>query len=104
MRNAIGETERRRKIQEEYNEENGITPTTIVKSIESTLVTAYEADYFKIPLNLDAFDEYSPKQIKETIGQLEQEMRQAARDMKFEHAAEIRDRLKYLRERELQVR
>jgi len=104
MNRAIEETQRRRKIQEEYNEENGITPTTIVKSIESTLVTAYEADYFKIPLNLDAFEEYSPKQLKETIAGLENEMRQAARDMKFEQAAEIRDRLKYLRDRELQVR
>jgi excinuclease ABC subunit B len=104
MRRAIEETERRRKIQEVYNEENGITPTTIVKSIESTLVTAYEADYFKIPLNLDAFEEYSPKQLKETIAGLEQEMRQAARDMKFEHAAELRDKLKYLRDRELVLR
>ncbi|MEP6903914.1 MAG: UvrB/UvrC motif-containing protein, partial [Actinomycetota bacterium] len=104
MKLAIDETERRRKVQEKYNKENGITPTTIVKSIESTLVTAYEADYFKVPLNLDAFDEYSPKQLKETILQLENDMRQAARDMKFEQAAEIRDRLKYLRDRELQVR
>lgn len=104
MEKAIGETERRRKIQEVYNEENGITPTTIVKSIESTLVTAYEADYFKIPLNLDAYEEYSPKQLKETIAGLEQEMRQAARDMKFEHAAELRDKLKYLRDRELVLR
>src|SRR5215213_3018827 len=103
MRKAISETERRRKIQEEYNEENGITPTTIVKSIESTLVTAYEADYFKVPLNLDDFEEYSPKQLKETIAGLESEMRQAARDMKFEHAAELRDRLKYLRDRQMQL-
>lgn len=103
MRKAIDETERRRKIQEKYNEENGITPTTIVKSIESTLVTAYEADYFKVPLNLDDFEEYSPKQLKETILSLENKMRQAAKDMKFEQAAEIRDRLKYLRDREMQL-
>ena len=101
MKLAIDETERRRKVQEQYNEENGITPTTIVKSIDATLVTAYEADYFKVPLNLDAFEEYSPKQLKETIAQLEQDMRQAARDMKFEQAAEIRDRLKYLRDRQM---
>ena len=101
MRRAIEETERRRKIQEEYNAEHGITPTTIVKSIDATLVTAYEADYFKIPLNLDAFEEYSPKQIRETINQLEQDMRQAAREMKFEQAAEIRDRLKYLQDRQM---
>jgi len=104
MRNAIGETERRREIQEQYNTEHGITPTTIVKSIDATLVTAYEADYFKVPLDLDAFEEYSPKQLKETIQQLEADMRNAAKEMKFEQAAEIRDRLKYLRERELAVR
>ncbi len=99
---AISETERRRKIQEDYNAEHGITPTTIIKSIDATLVTAYEADYFKVPLDLDAFEEYSPKQLKETISQLEADMRNAAKEMKFEQAAEIRDRLKYLREREIQ--
>ncbi len=102
MRNAIDETERRRAIQEEYNAENGITPTTIVKPVEATLVTAYEADYFKVPLDLEKFEEYSPKQLKETIHQLEADMRNAAKEMKFEQAAEIRDKLKYLRERELQ--
>ncbi|MEO6051320.1 MAG: excinuclease ABC subunit UvrB [Pyrinomonadaceae bacterium] len=104
MEYAISETERRRKIQEEYNTEHGITPTTIIKSIDALLVTAYEADYFKIPLDLDSFEEYSPKQLKETITQLEADMRHAAKEMKFEQAAEIRDRMKYLRERELAVR
>jgi excinuclease ABC subunit B len=104
MEYAISETTRRRKIQEEYNTEHGITPTTIIKSIDATLVTAYEADYFKIPLDLDAFEEYSPKQLKETIHQLEADMRHAAKEMKFERAAELRDRLKYLRERELEYR
>ncbi|MDQ3132503.1 MAG: excinuclease ABC subunit UvrB [Acidobacteriota bacterium] len=102
MKYAIDETARRRKIQEEYNVEHNITPTTIVKSIDATLVTAYEADYFKIPLDLDAFDEYSPKQLKETISQIEADMRQAAKNMKFEQAAELRDRLKYLRERQIE--
>ncbi len=103
MKYAIDETRRRRAVQEEYNEANGIVPTTIIKSIESTLVTAYEADYFKVPLNLEDFEEYSPKQLKETLDQLEREMREAARDMKFEHAAEIRDRIKYLREKQLEL-
>lgn len=103
MKVAIDETIRRRKVQEEYNAEHGITPTTIIKSIEATLVTAYEADYFKIPLELGSYDEYSPKQLKETISNLELDMRQAARDMKFEHAAEIRDKINYLRERQLQL-
>jgi len=104
MKHAIDETNRRRAIQEQYNTEHGITPTTIIKAIEATLVTAYEADYFKIPLDLDAFEAYSPKQLKETIQQLEADMRHAAKEMKFEQAAEIRDKLKYLRERELAVR
>ena len=103
MKKAIDETERRRTIQREYNEKHGITPTTIIKSIDATLVTAYEADYFKIPLELDAYDDYTPAKIKETIVQLEGEMRQAAKDMKFEQAAEVRDRIKYLKERSLTV-
>ena len=102
MEYAISETARRRAIQEQYNIDNGITPKTIVKPVEATLVTAYEADYFKVPLEMERFEEYSPKQLKETIMQLEADMRHAAKEMKFEQAAEIRDKLKYLRERELQ--
>ena len=102
MRHAIDETMRRRAIQEKYNEEHGITPRTIVKPIEATLVAAYEADYFKVPVDMDRFEEFSPKQLKEKIHQLEIEMRHAAKEMRFEHAAELRDKLKYLRERELQ--
>ncbi len=101
---AISETLRRREIQEAYNAEHGITPTTIIKSIDATLVTAYEADYFKVPLEIESIEEYSPKQLKETIQQLENDMRFAAKEMKFERAAEIRDRLKYLKERDLEYR
>jgi len=104
MRTAIDETQRRRHLQEEYNAEHGITPRTIVKSIDATLVTAYEADYFKVSIEIDKFEEYSPKQLKDTIAKLEAEMRNAAKEMKFEQAAEIRDRMKYLRERELEYR
>ena len=104
MRNAINETQRRRQIQQEYNAANGIEPQSIVKAIDATLVTAYEADYFKVPLELEMIEEYSPKRLKETIEQLEIDMRKAAKDMKFEQAAEIRDKLRYLRERELEYR
>ena len=103
MEKAISETQRRRQIQEAYNTKHGITPTTIVKAIDATLVTAYEADYFKIPLELDAYEEYSPKQIKETIANLELEMRHAAKEMKFEAAAAVRDKIRYLQERQLQL-
>jgi excinuclease ABC subunit B len=103
MKRAIGETRRRRALQEEFNRENGITPQTIVKPVEATLVTAYEADYFKVPLDLEAIEEYSKGNLDKTIERLEHEMREAARKFEFERAAELRDRVKYLRERELQV-
>jgi excinuclease ABC subunit B len=103
MRRAIDETDRRRAIQEAYNREHDITPQTIIKPVEATLVTAYEADYFKVPLNLDAFDDYTSENIKATIQRLEAEMREAAKRFEFERAAELRDRVKYLRERELQM-
>jgi excinuclease ABC subunit B len=103
MKRAVGETERRRAIQEEYNAEHGITPTTIIKSIESTLVTAYEADYFKVPLELDSMDDYTAANIEATIARLEHEMRAAAKALNFERAAELRDRVKYLRARELSM-
>ncbi len=101
MRFAIGETERRRAKQLIHNEAHGITPQSIIKSIDATLVTAYEADYFKVPTNLEAFDEYSPDKLRETIGQLEFDMRAAAKKYEFEKAAELRDKLKYLKERQL---
>jgi excinuclease ABC subunit B len=103
MRRAMDETSRRRTIQEAYNEENGITPRTIVKPIEATLVTAYEADYFKVPINLDELEDYTRANIGETIRRLEGEMRESAKRMEFERAAELRDRVKYLREREMQL-
>ncbi|MBS1812617.1 MAG: excinuclease ABC subunit UvrB, partial [Acidobacteria bacterium] len=103
MRRAIGETNRRRAKQMEYNEQHGITPQSIVKPIEATLVTAYEADYFKVPTNLELFDEYSPERLRETIGQLEFEMREAAKKFEFERAAEMRDKIKYLRDRQLEL-
>jgi excinuclease ABC subunit B len=103
MKYAIDETKRRRALQEVYNRENGITPRTIIKPIEATLVTAAEADYFKIPLELEDIEGYSAQQIGETITRLEFEMREHAKKFEFEKAAELRDRIKYLRERELAV-
>ncbi len=103
MKRALDETRRRRAIQEGYNLEHGIIPMTIVKSIESTLITASEADYFKVPLELDEMEEYTAANIDATIARLEAEMRGAAKRFEFEKAAELRDRIKYLRERELQL-
>jgi excinuclease ABC subunit B len=103
MRKAIDETNRRRNKQMDFNKENGITPQSIIKPIEATLVTAYEADYFKIPVNLEDFEEYSPEKLSETISNLEQEMRSAVKKLEFEKAAALRDKIKYLREREIEV-
>ncbi len=103
MKRALDETSRRRAIQEVYNRENGITPQTIVKPIEATLITASEADYFKVPAEIDEIEDYSPERIEATITRLEVEMRAAAKRFEFERAAELRDRIKVLRERELQV-
>ena len=103
MKRAIDETNRRRQRQQEYNEEHGITPQSIVKPIEATLVTAYEADYFKVSVNLETFDEYSAEKLAETVVRLEGEMREAARRYEFERAAELRDKIKYLKGRQLEV-
>jgi excinuclease ABC subunit B len=103
MKRAMDETRRRRAIQEVYNREQGITPQTIVKPIESTLITASEADYFKAPTEWEEIEDYSPANIEATISRLETEMRGAAKRFEFERAAELRDRIKVLRERELQL-
>jgi excinuclease ABC subunit B len=103
MKRAIEETQRRRAIQEAFNRENGITPQTIVKPIEATLITASEADYFKVPSEVEDIEDYSPANLEATITRLGVEMRAAAKRFEFEKAAELRDRIKVLRERELQV-
>jgi excinuclease ABC subunit B len=104
MRRAIGETQRRREKQAAYNQEHGITPQTIIKAIDSTLISIVEADYFKVPLKLEEIEEYSPENLAKTIAQLEAGMRAAAAKFEFERAAELRDKLKYLRSRQIEMR
>ncbi|HLJ16510.1 MAG TPA: excinuclease ABC subunit UvrB [Bryobacteraceae bacterium] len=102
MRRAIGETDRRRKIQAEYNEANRITPQSIVKPIDMSLVAVAEADYVTIPLEADDdAGEMTPEQREHYLAELEESMREAAKKFEFERAAQIRDRLKALRSREL---
>ncbi|HEX5889939.1 MAG TPA: excinuclease ABC subunit UvrB [Pyrinomonadaceae bacterium] len=103
MKRAMDETSRRREIQGAFNREHGITPRTIIKPIEATLITASEADYFKAPIEVDQIEDYSLENLEATITRLEVEMRAAAKRFEFEKAAELRDRLKVLRERELQL-
>jgi excinuclease ABC subunit B len=102
MRRAIGETERRRAIQTDYNEANHITPQSIVKPIDMSLVAVAEADYVTVPLEPDDnAGEMTPDQRVRYLVELEERMREAARKFEFEKAAQIRDRLKELRSREL---
>jgi excinuclease ABC subunit B len=101
MRRAIEETERRRRKQAEYNRQHGITPQSIIKPIDSTLVSIIEADYFRAPRDLEDYEGYRPDELEQTIRQLEIQMREAASKYEFERAAQLRDRIKYLRGREL---
>jgi excinuclease ABC subunit B len=103
MERALAETRRRREVQSHYNAEHGITPRSIVKAIEATLVTASEADYFREAFDVESIEEYAPDRIAETIERLEREMRAAAAALQFERAAEIRDKVKALRDRQLSL-
>src|SRR5580704_10863584 len=98
MKLAIGETGRRRRAQEEYNERNGITPQSIIKPIDMSLVAIAEADYVTVPLESDEeVEEMTVAQRDRFLGELEERMREAARKFEFEKAAQIRDKIKALR-------
>ena len=103
MKRAIGETDRRRKIQEDYNEQNGITPETIIKPIDGNLIAIIEADYHTVSLEEEPneVDSISPEQREQLIGELETRMREAAKHFEFEKAAQLRDRVKVIRSRSL---
>jgi excinuclease ABC subunit B len=100
MRRAIDETERRRRIQLEYNRQHGITPETIVKPIDMTLAMIAEADYVTPPLEEDeaAAELMTFEERERLIAELEHKMKEAARAFEFEKAAQYRDRIRQLRE------
>src|SRR3989441_302807 len=98
MRRAIDETNRRRQTQVQYNELNGITPQSIIKPIDLSLIAIAEADYVTVPLEeeQDTAD-MTIEQRAQYIAELEERMRQAAKKFEFEQAAQIRDRIKALK-------
>jgi excinuclease ABC subunit B len=99
MTKAIGETSRRRAVQLEYNERNGITPQSIVKPIDMSLVAVAEGDYVTVPLESEEdVENLTPEQRMHFIAGLEERMREAARKFEFEKAAQLRDRVKALKD------
>jgi excinuclease ABC subunit B len=104
MRQAIGETNRRRAKQEAYNTENNITPQSIRKSVDMQLASIVEADYVTVPADDSAIGDISTdEQLLQAITQLEAQMREAAKNFEFERAAALRDRIRALKQRDLGV-
>ena len=106
MNQAISETNRRREKQLAYNVENNITPESIVKSVDMELARIVEADYVTIPIDDVALDTAtanvkSEQQLAELLKQLEGQMREAAKKFEFEKAAQLRDRIRSLKQRDL---
>jgi excinuclease ABC subunit B len=101
MKRAIDETNRRRDRQRKYNEENGIEPATIIKAIDSDLVKMANLDYLDLaplPGQRARLDALSGEDLDKQISRLTKEMKEAAKNLDFEKAAEIRDRLRELKE------
>ncbi|HLK21082.1 MAG TPA: excinuclease ABC subunit UvrB [Bryobacteraceae bacterium] len=98
MKRAIDETNRRRAIQEQYNIDNHITPQSIIKPIDMSLVRIAEGDYVTVPMEPeDPAEEMTPEQRDKFIHELEESMRAAAKKFEFEKAAQLRDRIKSLK-------
>jgi len=94
---CLDETKRRRIIQQKYNEENNITPESIKKTISNVLGSIYEADYVTVPTGVkERISPLKEEDLPALIAKLTKEMKQAAKNMEFEHAAELRDELKEL--------
>ena len=104
MSKAIEETRRRREIQQEYNQQNGITPQTILKPVDDSFLQMTRLDYSQVSLVAEEIEEYSSaEEIRAEMTQLETKMRAAAERFEFEKAAEYRDKIKRLKEIDLQL-
>jgi excinuclease ABC subunit B len=105
MQECIDETNRRRAIQTEYNKEHKITPQSVKKGLRTILESVEEKDYYTIPVAAEAFEEYVPvEKIPQMVKRLRKEMLAAAKDLNFERAAELRDRVKKLEDMELALK
>mgnify|MGYP001381481381 CR=1 FL=1 len=102
MKKAMGETDRRRAIQQAYNEANGITPESIIRPLDMSLARIIEADYADLTGGeAEGIPEFkSQEELDVYIGKLESDMREAAKRFEFEKAAKLRDTIKELRTKE----
>jgi len=105
MQRTIEETRRRRKIQQQYNVDNSITPATVRSSIKDLLASVYEKDYVTVAVQSAEVEvEYhSLQDLRRDIKRLETEMHRAAKVLAFEEAARLRDEIKELRQLELEM-
>jgi excinuclease ABC subunit B len=104
MNAALKETERRRGIQAKYNKENNITPETIKSRIKDVLSSIYEGDYYTVPIAAEKEEKYiPPHELPGLIKSLRKEMEKASKKMDFERAAELRDRIRELEEKEIKI-
>jgi len=106
MNEAIAETNRRREKQVAYNKENGITPQSIIKGVDMELAKIVEADYVSIPLDAGELDAAvatarTESEVAELLGKLEAQMREAAKKFEFEKAAQLRDRIRSIKNQDL---
>ena len=106
MNEAIAETNRRREKQVAYNRENGITPQSIIKGVDMELAKIVEADYVSIPLDAGELDAAvatarTETEVAELLGKLEAQMREAAKKFEFEKAAQLRDRIRSIKNQDL---
>jgi excinuclease ABC subunit B len=106
MNEAIAETNRRREKQVAYNKENSITPQSIIKSTDMELAKIVEADYVSIPLDAGELDAAvatarTESEVAELLGKLESQMREAAKKFEFEKAAQLRDRIRSIKNQDL---
>ena len=102
MRTCINETERRRALQQAYNEEHGITPQSIIKQIDDVMSSVYERDYMTPAEPRDGAKRFKTQaELDEYVAQLQADMKTAAANLDFEKAAAIRDTIKRLRNPEL---
>ena len=102
MKKAIGETERRRKVQMQYNEEHGITPQTIRKAVRDLISISKEITREQAAFEKDA-ESMKQGELRKLIADVEKKMRKAAADLNFEAAAELRDRMLELKKHELEL-